>query len=199
MVRIPDAGWQLIDKNGQFLCAEPWDSIETYSQSDLLLVEKDGKFGFINRLGEVAIPVVYDNARSFSDGVALVMQAEKAFWIDETGAVVLERPAEYKSYNFRRGVVCIVDENGLYGLMDKQGIIITLCQWEENLHYAFARGDFAVVTRNGQDGFLNRRGELVTGRMYDQGTYQYGMDGDYLFLLAEGVLTIWNADGTQVY
>ena len=170
-----------------------------YAKNALLLVEKDGKFGFINRRGEVVIPVFYDNARDFSDGLALVMQGDKVFWIDESGETVLERPAEYKSYNFYNGCVCIIDDRGLYGLMDRQGNVVTPCQWENSLRLAFANGEITMVSRDGQKGFLNRQGELVTGRMHDVEAIRYGIDGDFLFLLEDGMLSIWSADGTRTY
>lgn len=199
VVRGLDGSYQLIDTSGSALCAEPWDEMEIYTANDLIMVRKGDRYGFINRKGEVAIPLIYDRAQAFGDGLALVKLGEDTFWIDETGAKVLDRPEEYTSHPFQAGVVAIKNSEGLWGLMDKQGYFVTPCQWENILHHTFTVNRIARVTWDGQDGFISKVGTLLTGRLYPKGTIPYGIDGDYLFLLQNGVLSIWHADGTKVY
>lgn len=199
VVRCKTGGYQLIDTSGSALCAEPWDEMEIYTDNDLIMVRKNDQYGYINRQGEVAIPLNYDRAQAFGDGLALVKLGENAFWIDETGAKVLDRPEGYTSHPFQQGVAAIRSSEGRWGLMDKQGNFITSCQWENILRYAFTVNRIACVTRDGQEGFISKTGTLLTGRMYPEGTVAYGIDGDYLFLLENGVLSIWHADGTKVY
>lgn len=194
-----DEGWQLIDTAGNFLCAQAYDNMEQFPTKDLILVEKDGKSGYINRQGEVAIPLIYDRAQAFGDGLALVQLGDDIFWIDETGAKALDRPEGYTSFPFDGGVAAIKNSDGLWGLMDRQGNFVTPCQWENILRYAFTVNGFACVTREGQEGFINKQGDLISGRLYSQGTVSCGMDGDRLFLLEDGVLSIYAADGVKVY
>lgn len=199
-VRFINGNWQLMDTRGRFLCEKPWDDMEQFPTGELIMVKKNGKYGYINRQGEVVIPPIYDNAQEFSEGLALVKLGEEAFWIDETGAKVLDRPEGVRSSAFRNGFAALINEHDLSGLMDKQGNIVTPCQWENWLNYSFAGGDeITIVVKDKQNGFLNRQGELVTGRMHPQGTFKYGIDGGYLFLLEEGVLSVWRSDGTRVY
>lgn len=200
VVQLPNlGGYQLIDTAGTYLCDAPWDHIELFSENRLLIAEKDGKTGWINRMGQVVIPVVYDKAQEFSEGLALVRQGEDSFWIDESGAKALDRPEGYRSSPFRDGMAALLDENGLSGLMDRNGQFITPCQWENWLTYAFGEGtNIAMVQREGQVGFINRAGELLSGQMYPVGSVKYGFDGDALFLLEEGVLSVWHSSGTKV-
>ncbi len=199
VVKLRDGGYQLIDQRGNPLCPEPWDEMETFTANDLIMVRKGDKYGFINRQGEVAIPLIYDRAQEFGDGLALVKLGEDTFWIDESGEKALDRPEGYTSFPFQNGLAAIRNAEGLTGLMDKQGHFVTPCQWENYLNYAFGKKKVDVVVRGGQKGFINQRGEFVTGRMHASDAVRHGMDGDVLFLLEDGVLSIWHADGTRVY
>ena len=197
-VKLPGfEGYQLIDPTGAVLSG-PWTNLELYSDNTLLLVEQDGKYGYIDRQGNIAIPLAYDNAQSFGDGLALVQQGEASFWIDETGAKVLDRPEGYRSSPFRDGLAALRDANDLGGLMDKQGRFIIPCKWESWFDYAFGKDDIAPAQRDGQIGFINRAGELISGQMYPATEVSYGLDGDRLFLLREGKLSVWSAEGTQL-
>lgn len=96
-------------------------------------------------------------------------------------------------------MAALLDENGLSGLMDRNGQFVTPCQWENWLTYAFGEGtNIAMVQREGQVGFINRAGELLSGQMYPVGSVKYGFDGDSLFLLEDGVLSVWHSNGTKV-
>ena len=197
-VKLPGfGGYQLIDRTGTALSG-PWTGMELYSDNALLLVEQDGKFGYIDRQGNIAIPLVYDNAQSFGDGLALVRQGEASFWIDETGAKVLDRPEGYRSSPFRDGLAALRDESDLCGLMDKQGNLVIPCEWESWFNYAFGEDDITPAQRDGQIGFLNRAGELISGQTYPVSETIYGLDGDRLFLLREGKLSVWSAEGAQL-
>src|SRR3954447_13271666 len=59
---------------------------------DPLLVEKDNLFGFIDRTGKVVIPLQFDNALPFSDGLAPVWIGGGTQWgyIDRTGKKVIQ-------------------------------------------------------------------------------------------------------------
>lgn len=199
VVRGLDGSYQLIDTSGSALCAEPWDEMEIYTANDLIMVRKSDRYGYINRKGEVVIPLIYDRAQAFGDGLALVKLGEDTFWIDESGEKALDRPEGYTSFPFQNGLAAIRNAEGLNGLMDKQGRFITPCQWENYLNYAFGQDEVEVVVKGDQCGFINKQGAFVTGRMHASDAVKYGMDGDYLFLLENGVLSIWHADGTKVY
>ena len=198
-VRCTNGNWQLMDTRGRFLCEKPWDDMEQFAQGNLIMVKKNGKYGFINRQGETVVPPSYDNAQPFGDGLALVKLGEDVFWIDESGEKVLDRPEGCTSQPFRNGRAAVKNSEGLWGLMDRQGNFVTACQWENPLIIAFAQDAMAVVLKAGQEGIINREGTLLTGRMYDAGTIRHGIAGDTLFLLVDGVLSVWSSDGTRLY
>lgn len=198
-VRFVNGAWQLMDTRGRFLCEKPWDDMEQFCQGELIMVAKDGKYGFINRRGEVAIPLVYDRAKRFQDGLALVKQGEDAFWIDETGARVVDRPAGCTAWDFNGDYALLRNEDGLYGVMHRSGEMVIPCQWPDSLISPFSGSEFTCMWTETHHAFFNRQGEMVTGEMHERGMFQYAMQGEYLFLVEDGALSIWHADGTQVY
>ena len=57
----------------------------------MLRVEKNKKYGFVNKAKELVIPIKYDAANSFSEGLALVELRNKRFYIDKTGREFREK------------------------------------------------------------------------------------------------------------
>ena len=49
-----------------------YDFISITEEPNLFLSSKDGKYGYLNGLGKIAIPFIYSGATSFSDGLASV-------------------------------------------------------------------------------------------------------------------------------
>lgn len=199
VVQLSTGYYNLIDTSGRLLCTPAWTDMETFTDNALIMVRRGDKYGYINRRGEVVIPPVYDNAQAFGDGLALVKLGEDSFWIDETGKKALDRPEGYVSHPFRDGLVALKNAQELNGMMDKQGNFVIPCEWDNWLHYAFGMGEIDIVTKDGQIGFVNRQGELIAGGLRAREKVSYGLDGDRLFLLEDGVLSIYAADGTKVY
>ena len=55
----------------------------------LAAVKKDGKWGFINSRGNVAIPIVYDKASHFFADKKSVSLGNESFYIDREGQRVI--------------------------------------------------------------------------------------------------------------
>lgn len=79
--------WTCIDTEGKGVAwpahddAEDSDGGEIFREG-LTPVEVDGKWGFMNRQGDMVIPAVYDRAESFSEGLASVKVNGKWGFID---------------------------------------------------------------------------------------------------------------------
>jgi len=52
--------------------APAYDFISITEEPNLFLASKDGKYGYLNGQGKIAIPFIYSGATAFSDGVASV-------------------------------------------------------------------------------------------------------------------------------
>lgn len=191
--------YRFADRQGNFLTTHVWDEVSGFF-CGLSMVKKDGKIGFVNEAGEIAIPLVYDGAWTFSEDMALVRQGTERFWIDTQGNRLFDWnwASGSRMYN---GMALVATPDGLYGVIDKQGALIIPCEWDAMVDriWPFNRGEIMQVGKDGLWGFINQQGELITGRLYAPETIQAEWYGEYLFLLENGVLSIWHADGTQVY
>ena len=54
----------------------------------LALVQKAGKWGYIDKSGKYAIPLQFDKVENFADGLARVQKAGEWIYIDKTGRTV---------------------------------------------------------------------------------------------------------------
>ena len=167
------------------LLSTPDENIEKYKD------EKD-KFGFrIKSTGEVIVLPKYDNARSFSEGLAAVKLNGKYGFIDKTGKEII--PLIYDNvwvWDFNEGLAK-VKLNGKWFYIDKNGKEIPhlnnksvnfrddMAKTELNnknkqeippLKYdyisPFVEG-LARVKLNGKYGFIDKTGKVVIPLIYD--------------------------------
>ncbi len=74
----------------------------------LALVCKDGKYGFINKKGEIVVDFQYSRARAFSNERAWVKdENDNEFFIDTTGKKVIELKELYCIQDFYDGIVAV--------------------------------------------------------------------------------------------
>lgn len=103
------------------------DKIASFSEG-LAMVKIDGKYGYIDNLGNTVIEPKYDKAESFSDGLALVCMAESSDsystnyncgYIDTQGNIVIDLKYE-NGKSFIDGIAVV--KSGIYGIViDKNG------------------------------------------------------------------------------
>ena len=53
------------------------------------MVQNDGKFGFINKKGRIAVSLKYDDTMDFGEGLASVKKDGKYGFINKKGKVVV--------------------------------------------------------------------------------------------------------------
>lgn len=87
----------------------------------------NGKYGYVDKDGKVVIPYQFKSASSFSDGLARVsvvdnksMTGQRFGYIDKTGQFVI-KPTYVLGYNYREGLIAVLNENLKYGFIDKNG------------------------------------------------------------------------------
>lgn len=83
-------GWKLIDKRGNILTPSGYDDI-SFQSLGLLAVQNGDKWGYLNTLGDLVIPLRYDKVSDFyEEGVAGVTVDNKSFFINKRGECVLD-------------------------------------------------------------------------------------------------------------
>lgn len=156
----------------------------------LLPIQQGGKWGYINRSGEVVIKPQFEAAEPFADGLALVRYPPrkkplkpgekkhgKFGYIDTEGAIVIPMQFEM-AQPFSEGLAAVrVDSK--WGYIDKNGKFVIEPQFRgagpfsEGLAPA-GNVDFMSVTRSDEaeptTGFIDKQGKMVFSVPFDIAT-----------------------------
>lgn len=109
--------WYLLDSETLKLRKLPFEDIGEYADG-YMVVEKNEKFGYINKYGELKIPLKYIIAEEFKEGIAIVGN-EKGFGvIDKSGKEIIK--SIYDKI-FIKGSYIYVIKDEKYGLFSKRG------------------------------------------------------------------------------
>lgn len=132
------------------------------------------KYGYVDESGEIAIPVVYDEADYFSEGLAGVMVRDadgigKCGYINTSGEVVI--PLEYKTASaFGNGRAVVIDTDGNWFSIDKTGAKTQVASHDglssENRDHLMVVYDKDEIG-NGYYGVINTAGEVVLESVYE--------------------------------
>jgi len=124
---------------------------------------KDGKFGYINKSGDMVIPPQFDRAMSFCEGLGRVGIGDKQGYIDETGKIVI--PLQFaEAYPFREGLAgARIDEK--FGYIDKTGAFVIQPQFD---HVEPFFEGLAAVMAGEKWGYIDRTGKYVVEPQFDK-------------------------------
>jgi len=124
-----------------------------HQKVDAYPVSVKGKIGFINHTGSLIIPATFDNADSFSEGLASVQVNGKYGYINEAGKFEIE-PQFDAAGPFSEGLAC-VQINSLWGYINAKGNQIVHPSIREENCYSFHDG-YALVQGETQEIHQNR-------------------------------------------
>jgi hypothetical protein len=166
--------WGAINKEGKTIIPFMFSQTpEPFSDGLALVTCTDGKFGYVDTAGKLALPCQYWKANRFVRGHALVVSSKGEQLIDKQGNTVADgkrigiSPAGVSSLTLR--------EDGLYyfieayhGLLDGDGNVVIRPNYLDVGLFP-ADGDSnglawaSLVGKNGQtsQGFINHRGEFI--------------------------------------
>ncbi len=122
-----------------------------------------GTSGFIDREGNIIVPMYFLYVRAYSEGVAAVKSGAKWGYMDKTGKMVIE-PRFYEAESFGEGLAP-VNDLGRWGFINKEGEFVIRPQFLRV--HGFFEGLAAVQTDKGKWGYINKKGELVIKANYD--------------------------------
>jgi hypothetical protein len=127
-----------------------------------------GKMGYKDETGKVIIPLQFDSAGYFSEGLAPVEIGEKWGFIDKTGITVI--PLQYTlAHSFSEGLAAVRVRNqggfGKWGFIDKEGKMVIPPQYDGA--YSFSEG-LAWVAVDGKIGFIDQSGKMVIQPQFDE-------------------------------
>lgn len=97
-----------------------FDDEKEYSEG-LKAVKYKGWWGFIDKVGKVIIPFMYESVSSFSDGLAAVCLNDRWGYIDKDGKTIINMCYDFSlDSDFLDGLVA-VRQGDKYGYIDKKG------------------------------------------------------------------------------
>lgn len=166
-----------IDNLGRPIEPTVYNEVKEYSEGLAQVrmgYENQGDYttwGYINKLKEEVIPLKYQFAGPFSDGLAAVKFNDKWGAIDREGNIVI--PFKYDGIggnlsNFKNGMVIvrIGGFGGKYGLIDKKSNIIIPITYGSISYFSEGLA-VASLTLNGKKGFIDINNRVIIPFKYD--------------------------------
>lgn len=89
MVKAGDV-YKMIDINGQQIGTETYEDAKAFNDNTYVAVKKNGKWGFVDKEGAWVIEPQYDDARSFSNGLAAVCMDEKWGFVNTKKKIAID-------------------------------------------------------------------------------------------------------------
>ncbi len=143
LVRVQDDSgrWGFVDTVGNNVINCKWiDTAKNFSEGLLCVKDSNSKWGFINKEGETVHPFVWDAAKSFYGGLAMVKGKRKrlftkaiSLWgcIDKDGENIIT----YKWHDcgpfFQEGLLNVKDSSNKWGFIDINENTIIPNQWDD--------------------------------------------------------------------
>jgi len=136
---------------------------------------EQGKWGFKDSAGQVAIAPRFESASPFNDGLASVVESGKTVFINGSGRIVL-RPAFDVVKDFSEGLAAVnigerripniglIKETGRWGYIDRTGRLVLPMKFTQA--DSFSEG-LAAVHEGKRSGFIDRNGKMVFEAPFD--------------------------------
>lgn len=161
--------WAIIDLKGNITVIDGINYLFNFHNSRALVLklikkkneqdstkEKEQVFGYINYEGKLVIPLMYEDATEFSEGLAFVKNKNIRGFIDTNNKLVIKLE-NMAGNTFKNGIADVNDKNFLNGFIDKRGkIVIPL---EYNLLEHFSEG-LAFAIKGDTFGFINQKNKF---------------------------------------
>lgn len=103
-----------MDFNGELTVPLSYEYADSDIYEGLLLVKKDGKFGYIDQKNTVKIPFAFSYASNFQSGYALVAKDDKMGIIDTTGRLVVPYQFEVPAVVSEENQIIHIQETPIY-------------------------------------------------------------------------------------
>ena len=146
-----------------------YDTERRYS-CDRAAVEKDGKWGFIDRDDKLVVALKYDEVKNYDGGYAAVSVNGKWGFVNLAGREIT--PIKYDNVSSFVNGFAEVKSNGKSGIVNNVGREIVPPKYDFVSMFAT---ELARVSLDGKWGFVNKKGEEVVPLKYDDaGSFSFG-------------------------
>ena len=117
------------------------------------------EFGFMDKTGKIVIPLEYDGAFPFSEGLAAVNKDGKLGFIDKTNTAVI--PFDYSAAaggSFIGGIASVW-KDGKCGAINKANETVIPFEYDDWLY--ISDNDFMVTRKNGKTGVIDINNKII--------------------------------------
>ena len=153
----------LINKEGKVL-ARGFEQLRGVIAEQRVPVSRDEKYGYLDVNGAIVIPLVYDDADSFSGGLAPVKKGGKWGYIDRDGATTI--PFTFDRAGVFGSGLAPVRMGRETGFIDISGKFAFRFPFESAAGFWGIDGDTDVSTfwtKDGTFGYVNTSGDVIWG------------------------------------
>lgn len=149
-------------------------------------VKKNGKWGYIDALGNIAIDFQFDEAELFSEGLAEISDHSIMHWvrgyIDKQGEIVVKPQYQFTS-PFSDGMARVgrnisSSNNPIWGYINTLGKVIMQIQYylAEDFSEGYAYVSEAYPVRQGEEPmFMDKNGERAFEQYFAAGSFSEGL------------------------
>jgi len=165
-----------VDADGKVLVQPAWDAADAtpvfgqtvYCNEGFCGVQKDGKWGFIDHSGKLAIPNQFSSVGPFIEGLARVQLGNLVGYIDKSGQYVIN--PQFSSAGDFHGGLAAVNGDGGWGFINKAGTFVIKPHFQSASISGFSGGLAGVCTTGGQSflgvtpgkcGYIDRSGNFA--------------------------------------
>ncbi len=145
-----DVLYGFIDPEGAFIVPAEYDEVRPY-ENGLAALRRGGRWAFVDQTGRTTTGFAYDETGRFAEGVALVRSDGRLRAVDERGWTLFTCEEAVSGEPFSGGVTVVRRADGLWGVCDREGNMLTAFDYENARHWDgflwLKRGDLWRVYR----------------------------------------------------
>lgn len=164
--------WYFIDRNGKEAFQVPdCDTIGNF-QNGFARIEKDKKAGYIDKSGQIVVPMIYSQVGPFIDGRAIIAKGDLSAlqrggsvtlgFVDKTGKEIYT--IEGQDIQYPSGGLSAYATGNKYGYLDLTGKNVIPCEFDYAENFL---GKAAIVYAQGKGGIIDPSGKYIVEPNYD--------------------------------
>lgn len=194
-----DGKMGFVDSTGKerIPCQYIGSSVFTEGLASVCMVDaKEEAYGFINKNGEVIIPLAYkqSGSSSFKNGLARASVGGKTVLVDKTGKIVFQtKKGNIQGQTFGRILVITKPNRRGWGWLNFEDKFVIDPDYDYAMN--FNEDGYAIVEKNGLKGVIDTTGQVIIPLKYETVYHDISKDGFFAGVLPGkgGALSMANA------
>jgi len=169
--------WGFVNEKGDTVIKPgKYDFMNPLNEKQMILVQKNNKYGYIDIHENIIIPIIYDKLGIFSEDNDLIYarKDQKYFFLNDKGEMVLG-PYDFSVDCFSKSGLARIEKKGKIGFINKKGKIVIPPKYEYVIYNSI--DTFVVLginvpikktnSHNIKWGIFNNKGKALTGFIFD--------------------------------